>query len=74
MKRPSIWFALCVGGLALLGGCSSPSTGESQGGTAGKTVKLAFVTNNASDFWTIARKGVEKADGELEDVQESEAL
>jgi ribose transport system substrate-binding protein len=34
----------------------------------GKSVKLAFVTNNASDYWTIARKGVEKADGELADV------
>jgi ribose transport system substrate-binding protein len=30
--------------------------------------KLAFVTNNASDFWTIARKGCEKADAELPDV------
>ncbi|MEZ5426885.1 MAG: sugar-binding protein [Pyrinomonadaceae bacterium] len=34
----------------------------------GKSFKLAFVTNNASDFWTIARKGVEKADNELNDV------
>ena len=31
-------------------------------------IKLAFVTNNASDYWTIARKGVEKADGELDQV------
>jgi ribose transport system substrate-binding protein len=31
-------------------------------------VKLAFVTNTASDFWTIARQGVEKADSELDDV------
>lgn len=31
-------------------------------------VKLAFVTNNASDFWTIARQGVEKADAELDGV------
>ena len=31
-------------------------------------LKLAFVTNNASDYWTIARKGVEKADSELADV------
>lgn len=30
--------------------------------------KLAFVTNNASDFWTIARKGTEKADEELADT------
>ena len=35
---------------------------------AGKTKRLAFVTNNASDFWTIARKGTEKADAELADV------
>jgi ribose transport system substrate-binding protein len=33
-----------------------------------KNFKLAFVTNNASDFWTIARKGVEKADSELANV------
>ncbi|MDF2439112.1 MAG: ribose transport system substrate-binding protein [Abditibacteriota bacterium] len=28
-------------------------------------VKVAFVTNNASDFWTIAKRGCEKADQEL---------
>lgn len=33
-----------------------------------KALKLAFVTNNASDFWTIAQKGVEKADKELDNV------
>ena len=32
-----------------------------QNGAGGNTRKLAFVTNNASDFWTIARKGTEKA-------------
>lgn len=31
--------------------------------------KLAFVTNNAADFWTIARKGCEQADGELDNVE-----
>jgi ribose transport system substrate-binding protein len=30
--------------------------------------KLAFVTNNAADFWTIARKGCEQADSELANV------
>ncbi|HEY7912960.1 MAG TPA: sugar-binding protein [Blastocatellia bacterium] len=34
----------------------------------GGTKKLAFVTNNAADFWTIARKGCEKADAELADI------
>lgn len=27
--------------------------------------RLVFVTNNAADFWTIARKGTEQADAEL---------
>jgi ribose transport system substrate-binding protein len=31
-------------------------------------LRLAFVTNNTSDFWTIARKGTEKADQEFNDV------
>ena len=41
---------------------------NSGGNDGSKELKLAFVTNNASDFWTIARKGVEKADDELDDV------
>ena len=32
------------------------------------TKRVAFVTNNAADFWTIARKGTEKADAERADV------
>ena len=47
-------------------GCSNPGGTSSPGGA--KTRKLAFVTNNPSDFWTIARKGCEKADQELSDV------
>jgi len=38
------------------------------GDSASKGFKLAFVTNNAADFWTIARRGVEKADEELGDA------
>lgn len=44
----------------------SNSSGEKK--ADGKALKLAFVTNNASDFWTIAQKGVEKADKELDNV------
>jgi ribose transport system substrate-binding protein len=33
-----------------------------------KQFKLAFVTNNSADFWTIAQRGFEKADNELADV------
>ncbi len=32
------------------------------------TKKIAFITNNAADFWTIARKGCEKADAELAEI------
>jgi ribose transport system substrate-binding protein len=32
------------------------------------THRIAFITNNAADFWTIARKGVEKAAADLPDV------
>ena len=32
----------------------------------GTQTKIAFVTNNVSDYWTAARKGVEKADKELD--------
>jgi len=37
-------------------------------GDSSKNLRLAFVTNNASDFWTIARRGTEKADTELNDL------
>jgi ribose transport system substrate-binding protein len=36
---------------------------------AAKQLKLAFVTNNASDFWTIARSGCNKAAEELPNVK-----
>ena len=42
------------------------SCGDKGGGA--KKFRVAFVTNNASDFWTIARKGCEAADAELNDV------
>jgi ribose transport system substrate-binding protein len=50
----------------LLAACSTP---DKQAATSTPhEIKLAFVTNNSSDFWTIARRGVEKADAELSDV------
>lgn len=55
-----VLIASCNGGGG--GGSTVSSGGES------KNLRLAFVTNNASDFWTIARKGTEKADTELNDV------
>jgi len=46
----------------------SCKSGDPAGDGASKELKLAFVTNNSADFWTIARLGVEKADSELNDV------
>jgi ribose transport system substrate-binding protein len=53
---------LCI--LSLLSGCSTTSETPQK-----KRQKVAFVTNNASDFWTIARKGCEKADQELDNLE-----
>jgi ribose transport system substrate-binding protein len=57
----------CLIALLALAGLSCSTNGEKSG--AGKPLRLAFVTNNSSDFWTIARKGTEKADNELENVE-----
>ncbi len=57
--------ALVCAGLLLFAACQQ---GGQSGQGGGATKRLAFVTNNASDFWTIARKGCEKADAELADV------
>jgi ribose transport system substrate-binding protein len=53
---------ICLVATTFVVSCSS----NSSTGTGPLTV--AFVTNNSSDFWTIARRGVEKADAELADV------
>lgn len=74
MKKFQIAF-ICLSFICGLSGMSckadttatNASSGNSSAPAAGK-FKLAFVTNNASDYWTIARKGVEKADGELDNV------
>jgi ribose transport system substrate-binding protein len=51
--------ALLIGaGVIVMAGC----------GRQPSTHRIAFITNNAADFWTIARKGTEKADAELADV------
>ena len=49
---------------------TTPANGASPAATGdGKKVRIAFVTNNASDFWTIARKGVEKAQSENPNIE-----
>ena len=62
MKYPLVrWFLLAFCLLAAFG------LGENAQ-AADKKLKLAFVTNNASDFWTIARAGTKKASEELKNV------
>src|SRR4051794_17311552 len=59
------WFALMFSAaLLLMPSCNSAPPASKEA----KTLKLAFVTNNSADFWTIARRGVEQADAELPDV------
>lgn len=61
-------FASC-GGAGNKTASNAPATnGNGNAAASAKSFKLAFVTNNASDYWTIARKGVEKADAELNEV------
>lgn len=76
-NNSSLWPRLLVGApllmVGVLSGCSSSSdSGNTEvaanGAPAGKSLQLAFVTNNASDYWTVARKGVEKAEKELPNV------
>jgi len=53
-------------GLAVLMGLTA--FGCSKGGSAGGKFKVAFVTNNAADFWSIARRGCEQAGREIPNV------
>ena len=65
-----VCLSLTFGLLSCKPGANTNTTATNSGNTApsAKSFKLAFVTNNASDYWTIARKGVEKADAELDNV------
>lgn len=78
----NVWFGAlaCV---VVLAGCNSSGGGSSTDGTATKDTKggtsasattgskgtIAFLTNNASDYWILARKGTEKAAEELKDYK-----
>jgi len=66
MNRITKHIGLVTAALALAVGLIGCGKEESAGG---KKLKLAFVTNNVSDFWTIARAGCEKAASELPNVE-----
>jgi ribose transport system substrate-binding protein len=69
--RARTLLSVCASAAVALAGCSgggdsTPKGGASPaaGGDTGKIVKLAFVTNNASEFWKIASNGVHKYEQE----------
>jgi ribose transport system substrate-binding protein len=67
VKRSSMRRRVVLGLCALALGCSKSSgTSEAASKSASSTeaVKLAFVTNNASEFWRIAAAGVHKFEKE----------
>src|SRR5437879_4954465 len=49
-------------------GCGKSETSSTPAAGGGKKLKLAFVSNNASPFWTIARAGCNDAAKELGNV------
>ena len=63
VKRLAVWILVWA---CVVAGCRSSGGADE---SAGRPLKVAFVTNNSADFWTIARRGVEKADEELADVE-----
>ena len=63
MRTKLIACVVCL--VCMTAGCQSRDSAAPGGA---KRLKLAFVTNNSADFWTIARRGVEQADKELTDV------
>ena len=64
----SILAVLCAA--AIVSGCGKKETATAPGGAAApaKKLKLAFVSNNAATFWTIARTGCEAASKDLGNV------
>jgi ribose transport system substrate-binding protein len=64
MKIPAARILSAVALALALTACNKDSSAGS-----GKKLKLAFVSNNAATFWTIARSGCESAEKELGNVE-----
>ena len=63
-------FVCALLSMFILSGCQpAPSGTNAPGAAAGTKHKLAFVTNNPSDFWVLARKGTEKAAREIPNIE-----
>jgi ribose transport system substrate-binding protein len=57
MRTCIFWFCLALVGVTLAVGCNKSNTSAA----APAKIKLAFITNNSADFWTICRAGCNKA-------------
>jgi ribose transport system substrate-binding protein len=69
MKTKSFAWHLAALWLAIfLCGSDKAENENKPGGTQPRKLKLAFVSNNASSFWTIARAGCNEAEKELGNV------
>ncbi len=69
MKQKFVIFFAAILLAATCLNCAPPNGSNGSARNNSATAKrVAFVTNNASDYWTIARKGTEKADAELNDI------
>jgi ribose transport system substrate-binding protein len=75
MKRTTLLVAALAMALLLPGSgrsenetTASPSPSPAPAPAAGKKLKLAFVSNNAATFWTIARAGTQAAEKDLGNV------
>jgi len=65
--RKLIWLGLALASITLAIGCGK-SNSTSSTASAAKKLRLAFVTNNAADFWTICRAGCQKAAEDNPDI------
>jgi ribose transport system substrate-binding protein len=59
--------ALCL--VLAIAGCGPKESGSPGGSGTAKKLKLAFVSNNAATFWTIARAGCQDAEKELGNIE-----
>lgn len=67
--KPFAVYVLSLSAALVLASCGKQDNTAPQGGTAPKKLKLAFVSNNAANFWTIARRGCEEAEKQLGNVK-----
>jgi len=67
--RSLLIFACALLCALILSSCQPGTSPTNNNAGSGGPHKLAFVPNNASDFWIIARKGTEKAEKEIPGIK-----